>query len=224
MPISTLDDLLLHELRDLLNAERQLLKALPRFAKAATDETLVGALEDHLLETETQVERLVECFVDLGLAARGKRCAGMEGLINEGLESLGECDNDDVCDAAIISAAQRIEHYEISAYGTARSLARRLGQDRIAERLGESLLEEATADEVLSIIAEGGVNLEAEGESEALPPAPPSDLIPTTKATGGNGHAKLPDPKVHDGILKPKPNLQARPVVERKWRRGLGAH
>jgi ferritin-like metal-binding protein YciE len=219
MPLASLDDLLVHELRDLLNAEKQLLKALPRMAKAATNEALVDALSTHLAETEAQVERLNECFAHLGLAARGKKCAGMEGLIKEGVEVLAECEDDEVADAAIIASAQRIEHYEISAYGTARAFALRLGHEEIAELLNETLEEESAADDVLSAIAESEVNVAA----EEAPPGPPSDLIPV-KGAGGNGQSRMPDPQVHDGILKPKKTVYARPVSDRKWRRGLGAH
>jgi ferritin-like metal-binding protein YciE len=222
MPLTTLEDLLVHELRDLLNAEKQLLKALPRMAKAATNEALADALATHLAETEEQVERLNECFAHLGLAARGKKCAGMEGLIKEGTEVLAECEDDEVADAAIIASAQRIEHYEISAYGTARAFALRLGHEEIAELLNETLEEESAADETLSSIAEIEVNSAAQSE-ESAPPGPPSDLIPV-KGANGNGQSKMPDPKVHDGILKPKKTVYARPVSDRKWRRGLGAH
>jgi ferritin-like metal-binding protein YciE len=222
MPISSLDDLLVHELRDLLNAERQLLKALPRMAKAASNDTLVTALTDHLEETSTHVERLVSCFVYLGLAARGKRCVGMEGLLSEGQEVLADCDDGDVADAAIIASCQRVEHYEIAGYGTARAFALRLGLEEVAELLNQTLDEESAADERLSAIAEGQVNRAAQDEPAAVP-GPPSDLIPG-RATGANGHGKLPDPKSHDGILKPIKRVQARPVSERKWRRGLGAH
>src|SRR5688572_18565687 len=120
MAIESMDDLLVHELRDLYNAEKQLLQALPKMAEKATDEELVTALERHLSQTEEQVSRLDECFGILGVSSRGKKCAGMEGLIEEATELMEECDDDDIRDAAIIGAAQRVEHYEMSAYGTAR--------------------------------------------------------------------------------------------------------
>jgi ferritin-like metal-binding protein YciE len=221
MTLASLDDLLVHELRDLINAEKQLIRTLPRLAKAASSVALSEALTDHLAETRTHVLRLEECLGLLGVSTRGKKCVGMEGLLSEASAMLEECDDDEVLDAAIIAGAQRVEHYEISAYGTTRAFALRLGQEEVAELLGESLAEEAAADERLSTIAEGHVNIAA--APEAAVPGPPSDLIPARSAQA-NGHAKLPDPTVHDGILKPKNMINARPVVERKWRRGLGAH
>lgn len=222
MTLETIDDLLVHELRDLLNAERQLVRALPKLIKAATNDALVDALTNHLEETRTHVTRVEECLGLLDVGVRGKKCAGMEGLIKETTDVLEECDYGDVCDAAIISGVQRVEHYEISAYGTARAFALRLGQEAVAELLGTTLAEESAADELLSQIAEGEVN-QAAGAEESVAPGPSMDLIPA-KGTNSNGHTKLPDPKTHDGILKPKQNLHARPVADRKWRRGLGAH
>lgn len=220
MPLETIDDLLVHELRDLLNAERQLVRALPKLINAATNDALVEALTEHLEETKVHVLRVEECLGILGVSTRGKKCAGMEGLIKETNDMLAECDYGDVCDAAIISGAQRAEHYEISAYGTTRAFALRLGQDEVAELLSSTLDEESAADERLSHIAESQVNIAADSEENAAP-GPAMDLIPTK---GGNGHTRQPDPNTHDGILKPKKNLYARPVADRKWRRGLGAH
>src|SRR5690606_18904572 len=141
MAIETMEDLLVHELRDLYNAEKQLVQALPKMAKAATDEELMSAIENHLAETEEQVSRLEQCFESLGVSSRGKKCAGMEGLIEEANDVMGECEDDDVRDAAIIGAAQRVEHYEISAYGTARAFAEELGHDDIVELLTATLEE-----------------------------------------------------------------------------------
>jgi hypothetical protein len=146
----------------------------------------------------------------------------MEGLIAEGQEVLATCDDDDVADAAIIASCQRVEHYEMAGYGTARAFALRLGHEEVAELLSQTLDEESAADERLSAIAEGQVNRAAQDEPEVAP-GPPSDLIPG-RAAKGNGHGKTPDPKAHDGILKPIKRVTARPVSERKWRRGLGAH
>jgi ferritin-like metal-binding protein YciE len=166
MAIESMEDLLVHELRDLYNAEKQLLQALPKMAEKATDEELVTALERHLSQTEEQVSRLDECFGILGVSSRGKKCAGMEGLIEEATDLMEECDDDNVRDAAIIGAAQRVEHYEMSAYGTARAFAQELGHDEIVELLTTTLDEEADADELLSRIAESRVNVEAEAGSE----------------------------------------------------------
>lgn len=222
MALETLDDLLVHELRDLINAEKQLVRALPRLIKAASNDALGEALTDHLAETRTHVIRLEECLGLLGVSTRGKKCAGMEGLIKETSEVLEECDDDEVCDAAIIAGVQRVEHYEISGYGTARAFALRLGHEDVAELLSETLAEEAAADERLSSIAESQVNPAAQDEG-GVAPGPQMDLIPA-KGASGNGHAKTPDPLTHDGILKPKKTTYARPVSDRKWRRGLGAH
>jgi len=161
MALETMEDLLVHELRDLYSAEKQLTKALPRLAKAATNDALIQALSNHLVETKHHVSRLEECFELLGASSRGKKCVGMEGLIKEGVEVLSEADDESVCDAAIISQAQRAEHYEISAYGSARAFALRVGQDEVADILSATLEEESAADELLSTIAEAQVNIEA---------------------------------------------------------------
>lgn len=223
MTLASLDDLLVHELRDLINAEKQQIRTLPKLAKAASSVALSEALNDHLAETRTHVLRLEECLGLLGVSTRGKRCAGMEGLLREASETLEACEDDEVCDAAIISGAQRAEHYEISGYGTARAFALRLGHDDVAELLSETLAEEAAADERLSTIAESQVNVAAQQEGAAAS-GPQRDLIPSAKGANGNGHAKTPNPLTHEGILRPKKNLYARPVSDRKWRRGLGAH
>jgi ferritin-like metal-binding protein YciE len=168
MSIETMEDLLVHELRDLYNAEQQLLRALPKMVEAATTPELVQALQNHLNQTEAQVNRLEECFSTLGVSSKGKKCAGMEGLLEEADDLIGEVEDEVVRDAAIIGAAQRVEHYEISAYGTARAFAKELGQDEVVGLLTTTIEEEAAADEVLSAIAEGRVNMEAEeaGDSD----------------------------------------------------------
>jgi len=162
MAIETMEDLLVHELRDLLNAERQLVKALPKMANAAVSPELAEAFQDHLAETETQVARLEECLTIMGQATRGKKCAGMEGLIEEAEDIVDEVEDDAVLDAAIIGAAQRVEHYEIAAYGTARAFAIQLGLNEVADLLSTTLEEESAANEKLTAIAEAGVNAEAE--------------------------------------------------------------
>jgi Mn-containing catalase len=151
----TIEELLLEELRDLLSAEGQLVKALPRIAKAASANRLKVALENHLEETKAQVERLKECFTLLGAHGKAKPCKGMAGLLEEGNEVIEEGDDkDDVAaDLAMIAAAQKVEHYEISAYGTSRALAGQIGQPDVAELLARSLAEEESADNLLTQIA-----------------------------------------------------------------------
>ena len=162
MELESLRDLYVDELKDVYNAEKQILKALPRMAKKASHEELRTAFEDHITVTEEQVRRLETIFDDLGLPARGKKCLGMEGLIAEGKEMMSEDAEPEVLDAAMISAAQRVEHYEIAAYGTLRTYARQLGFENHAELLQRTLDEEGAADKMLSQIAESSVNLDAE--------------------------------------------------------------
>jgi ferritin-like metal-binding protein YciE len=166
MAAENLEGLLIETLRDTLDAEKQLVKALPKMAKAATSEELRAAFEDHLEVTRGQVTRLEEVFGELGVAPRGKHCAGMEGLIEEGKELIEEDPNSDVLDAGLIAAAQKVEHYEIAAYGTTRTWAEMLGYTKAAKLLQVSLDEEAEADEKLSQLAMSTVNVEAEDGSE----------------------------------------------------------
>jgi ferritin-like metal-binding protein YciE len=161
MKMKTLSDLLVHELKDLYSAEKQLTKALPKMAKAASNEDLKRALEEHLEETKGHVERLEEVLGQLEAANRGTKCKAMEGLIEEGKTILEEDMEDDVRDAAIIAAAQRVEHYEIAGYGCARTFAQHLGHDDAAKLLQETLDEEKAADEKLTEIALQRVNAEA---------------------------------------------------------------
>jgi len=160
--LTSLDDLYLEMIRDLYNAEQQLTKALPKMAKAATDERLSEAFTNHLSQTETHVERLEKVFKSLGVAARGKKCAAMEGLIEEGKEALEEEMEPQVLDAALIAAAQKVEHYEIASYGTVCVWAEMLGYDDQVELLTETLNEEKETDELLTEIAESSVNAAAE--------------------------------------------------------------
>ena len=162
MAIESLRDLYVEELKDVLNAEKQILKALPKMARAATNEELRTAFEDHIAQTEEHVSRLETIFGDLGKPARGKKCKGMEGLLEEGSEMMEEDIEDDVLDAALISSAQRVEHYEIAAYGTLRTYALQLGYDKQAKLLQQTLDEEGNADKLLTSIAESRVNVEAE--------------------------------------------------------------
>lgn len=158
MAMDTLHDLLVTELKDLYSAEKQLVRALPRMAKHATNDALREAFEAHLEETVAQVERLEQACGLLDAKPSGKKCGGMEGLLAEGKEVMDEDGDEAVKDAALISAAQKVEHYEIAGYGCAITWAERLGHDEVAALLKESLAEEEAADEKLSGIAEEEVN------------------------------------------------------------------
>jgi len=142
----TLKELFIEQLRDMYDAEKQLVKALPKMAKAAQSEELADGLRNHLEQTQGQVGRLEEVFEMVGVAAKGKSCKGMKGLIEEGNEAIEEEDEDNLRDLAIIAAAQRVEHYEISAYGTARTLAEHLGLKKAVKLLQETEEEEKEAD------------------------------------------------------------------------------
>ena len=169
MKLDSLRTLWIEELRDLYSAETQLVKALPKMAKKATNPELKEAFESHLEETRNHVERLEEIFSRLGKKPTGKTCKAMKGLIEEGSEMMQEDGPESVLDAGIISAAQKVEHYEIAGYGTARTFASILGEDEAEDLLQETLDEEGAADEKLTEIAEGVVNEEAEeGEEEEM--------------------------------------------------------
>lgn len=161
MKLNSVQDLLIHELKDLYSAENQLVKALPKMAKAATSESLAAAFEKHLEVTRGQVERLDTIFESLEASPRGKKCAAMEGLIEEAQELLKEDAAPEVLDAALIGAAQKVEHYEIASYGTARTLASLLGLNKVAKLLQATLDEESATDEELTALAESEVNVEA---------------------------------------------------------------
>ena len=159
MRLATMQDLLVELQRDRYSAEKQMVQALPRLAKAATALELQNAFKDHLSETEGHVTRLELVFGELGTPPRSRRCKGIEGLIAEGRELLEGDVNPEVLDAGLIAAVQRIEHYEIAAYATAQAMAARLGFDQVARLLGETLTEEIAADRWLTEIAKGRVNL-----------------------------------------------------------------
>ena len=161
MKLMTLEELLTDELKDLYSAENQLVKALPKLAKATDSEDLRKAFEHHLEQTRNQVRRIEQVCNELSVKPGGKKCVAMEGLIEEGKEILSADAEPDILDAALIGAAQKVEHYEISAYGTARAHARQLGFMRAADLLGETLHEEEQADEKLTMIAENRVNVQA---------------------------------------------------------------
>jgi ferritin-like metal-binding protein YciE len=158
MSLDSLQNLFVTELKDIYNAEKQLITALPRIAKAAGSPRLAEAITKHLKETEGHVARLEEIFQSLGLPSRGKKCKGMEGLLEEGKEVMEEEAQESVRDAALISAAQKVEHYEIAAYGCLRSYAQILGHNDAAKLLEQTLKEEEAADEKLNELAEGGIN------------------------------------------------------------------
>ncbi len=166
MKVPTLDKLLEDQLKDLYSAENQLVKALPQMAKAANAAGLQDAINGHLEETKGQVERLDKIGKTLGIKLTGKKCAAMEGLVEEGGEALEMEAPDAIIDLAIIAAAQRVEHYEISAYGSARALAEHLGHDEVVQLLQETLDEESAADEKLTGIAEDEVFPSASNESD----------------------------------------------------------
>jgi len=161
MKLDTLEKLYVDELRDIYNAENQLLKALPKMAKGASSSDLKDAFEAHLRQTESHVERLEQIFAELDESPKGKTCHGMKGLIEEGSEILKEDGEESVLDAGIIVAAQKVEHYEIAAYGSARTFARLLGQAKAAELLQTTLDEESETNESLNQLAEKMVNPEA---------------------------------------------------------------
>jgi ferritin-like metal-binding protein YciE len=149
-----LKELYIDELKDLYNAENQLVKALPKMAKAASSEELSHGFEEHLEQTRGHVQRLEEIFQSLGESPKGKKCKGMEGLVAEGAEVMEEDFEDSVMDAALIGAAQRVEHYEIAAYGTVCAFAEELGDSQQASLLNETLEEEKETDEKLTKLAE----------------------------------------------------------------------
>lgn len=180
--MDTLQELFEDELKDLYSAENQLLKALPKMAKKAASETLQAAFTAHLEETEGQVDRLTKIGELMKIKLTGKKCKAMEGLVEEGKEVLEEEGRSAVIDAALIGAAQRVEHYEIAAYGTAKAFAEQLGLTEVAELLSETLDEESAADEKLSTISleevlpatEASDEAEEEDEEEAKPRAKPA--------------------------------------------------
>ncbi len=163
----SLHHLLEDELKDIYNAENQLTKALPRMAKKASSAALKKAFTSHLSETERQIKRLEKIAGKLDISLKGKVCHAMKGLVEEGKEVIDEDGDDAVIDAALIGAAQRVEHYEIAAYGTARAIAEQLGLKDVAKLLQDTLDEESAADEKLTKIS----------ENEVLPAAPEGEEV-----------------------------------------------
>jgi len=166
MKLKSLEDLFLYELKDLFSAENQLVKALPKMAKAATNEELKAGFEEHLEQTKEHVVRLEQIAETLGKKLAGHKCKAMEGLVEEGSELISEDAEDPIRDAGLIGAAQRVEHYEIAGYGTAISLARHLGHDDIADILEQTLDEEKETNEKLTELAETAITAEIEHASE----------------------------------------------------------
>jgi len=166
MSMESIDDVLVEELKDLYSAEKQITKALPKLAKAAASAELRAAFESHLEETQGHIERLDQVFEALGKSPRGKMCHGMEGLLEEGSEILDEAGKGPTRDAALISAAQKVEHYEMAGYGSVREYAKLVGQNEIASLLNETLKEEKATDEKLNVIAKK-INSQAARPSKA---------------------------------------------------------
>jgi ferritin-like metal-binding protein YciE len=178
MAQSTLHDAFIDELRDTFDAEKQLTKALPRMAKAASSPDLRAAIEQHLQETREQVERLNRVFESIGERARGKHCDGMAGIIEEAKSALEKDADEATLDAMLIASAQRAEHYEMAAYGTLVAWAQAMGHDEAVQLLQETLDEEKATDEKLTTLAEGGINQQAaqlaHGEMDEAPDTEPA--------------------------------------------------
>jgi ferritin-like metal-binding protein YciE len=164
--LESLNDLLQDELKDIYDAEKQLTRALPKLIKKATAPELKEALEAHLEETQEHMQRLEQAFEQMGLPARGKKCEGMQHLIGEGSDMIGEAENDATRDAIIIAAAQKCEHYEIASYGTICTWAGIVGKPDVADLLQPTLDEEKQADQKLTAIAESFVNERAAAEDD----------------------------------------------------------
>jgi ferritin-like metal-binding protein YciE len=162
MQMESLQDLFVDQLKDLYNAENQLIKALPKMAKAASNPQLQQAFNKHLEETRGHVERLDRVFEGLDANPKGKKCKAMEGLIEEGREMMDEDAEPEVMDAGLIAAAQRVEHYEIAGYGCVRTYAKTLGNDEAARLLQQTLDEEGKTDKLLTDLAERLINVEAQ--------------------------------------------------------------
>ena len=164
MPNEGLKELYIDELKDIYNAENQLVKALPKMAKAASSEDLRAGFEEHLEQTKGHVQRLEQIFQMLDESPKGKKCKGMEGLVEEGSEVMEEDFEEALLDAALIGAAQRVEHYEIAAYGTVRAFAEELGESEHVSLLAQTLEEEKETDEKLTQLAKQ-INAQANEES-----------------------------------------------------------
>jgi len=166
MTLATLHDLYVDELKDLYNAENQMLKALPKMAKAASAPKLAAAFTDHLAETEIHIERLETIFKQLDISPKGKKCKAMEGLLAEGQDLMTQDVDPSVLNAALIATAQRVEHYEMAGYGCVRTFARLLGEEQAADLLQETLDEEGATDKKLTKLAEAVINAKAVSPSD----------------------------------------------------------
>jgi ferritin-like metal-binding protein YciE len=192
MQIETLRDLLIHELKDLYSAEKQLVKALPKVAKAATDPDLKAGVEQHLEETKGHVDRLDQIFERLGTSNRGPKCRGMEGLIEESATLIEEEPDQEVLDAGLICGSQKIEHYEIAGYGCARAFAELLGEEEIMELLQQTLDEEKATDEKLTGLALTAVNLAAADSNEEDTAGSPGGGGQSSRGSKSRGGQKQP--------------------------------
>ena len=190
MALETLHDLWVHELKDLYSAERQLVQALPKMAKAASSDELRTALENHLAETEQQVARIEQILESFGESPKGQKCAGMEGLIEEGKDFVKEDADADVMDAGIIVNAQKVEHYEIATYGAVCEYARMMGHTEALQLLEQTLQEEKNADQLLNQIAEGGINALAERDGTGVEGNQEDAEEPAPKKTASRGGMK----------------------------------
>ncbi len=160
--LNSLNDLFVHELQDIYDAEHQIVKALPQMARAASNAQLQQAFELHLRQTEGQIQRLDQVFQLLGVPAKGRKCEGMAGLIAEGQRTISEKPAPEVLDAALIAAAQKVEHYEIAGYGCLATYAEMLGQGQAHDLLGQTLAEEEQTDQKLTALAERIINPQAQ--------------------------------------------------------------
>jgi ferritin-like metal-binding protein YciE len=167
MAIKTIEDLFIHDLSDIYNAEKQLTKSLPRLARAATEPKLVEAFQLHLEETQGQIERIDQIVELLGIKLKRIKCAAMEGLVEESREVIEEIEAGPVRDAALIGGAQKVEHYEIASYGTIAAIAKQLGYSDAIKLLLATLEEEKATDEKLTLLAEQGGNQKAAKTSKA---------------------------------------------------------
>jgi len=181
---STLEELFIEELRDLYDAEKQLTKALPKMAKASQSEELRAAFQEHLTQTQGHVQRLEQVFESFGEKARGKKCVAMAGLVEEGNEVAKDTDESPVRDAGLIAAAQKVEHYEIASYGSARTHAELLGNDDAAQLLEQTLDEEKETDEKLTELAQS-INAEAEGAEDEEE----QETVPARRQSGSTGRS-----------------------------------
>jgi ferritin-like metal-binding protein YciE len=164
MELNTLQDLYVHELKDLYSAEKQLIKAIPKMEKAAKNKELANGFEEHLEQTKEHAQRLERVLSSLGQTTRGPKCKGMAGIVAEGAEMIEEEGDDEVKDAGLIAAAQRVEHYEIAGYGTARTYAELLDDKEGAKLLTETFEEEKETDQKLTKLAKSAINVAAAGK------------------------------------------------------------